>query len=476
LPARQAEPNRPWPAAKTGTEPAKRTVIRTLLVSILPAASANPDPPARLDLSALDLESLLTALAALVCAGLLATLRRAMAQSSAERVLQRAKSDGHRERLRPLLERIEPLTTSASVLETTASLLFALNLVRVLSESEVPGWGAILFTLGLGVPVLWFATDALARAIAQRSGDALLARVLPAFEALQLPLAALAWVFQVVRRGVLRALGVRDDAEATRQIVAGLREVIADAEIRGSLDATEREIIGNVMEFRDVDVAAVMTPRTEISAAEVEDGLLAAAQTAARSGHSRIPVYEGTLDTIIGTVSARDLVQVMAAGRLESTSLRQILHPAYFVPETKRISELLAELRREKIKMAIVLDEYGGTAGLVTVGDILSEIVGDIPDEYDEDEESPVRHLARGEAEVDASLHVSEVNEALDIEIPEEKDFETLGGFVLAELGHFPRQGESFVHGEAEFEVLEANDRRVLKVRIRRLEPARSNP
>jgi CBS domain containing-hemolysin-like protein len=117
--------------------------------------------------------------------------------------------------------------------------------------------------------------------------------------------------------------------------------------------------------------------------------------------------------------------------------------------------------------MAIVLDEYGGTAGLVTVGDILAEIVGDIPDEYDEDEPAPIRRMPGGAAEVAASLHVSEVNEALDLEIPEEADFETLGGFVLAELGHFPEPGESFRHGPAEYSVLEASDRRVLRVRVR---------
>jgi CBS domain containing-hemolysin-like protein len=308
--------------------------------------------------------------------------------------------------------------------------------------------------------------------MAQRHGDGLLARTLPVLHAVQLPLVALGTLFEHARRGMMRLLHLKDETGATREIVAGLREVIADAEVSGNLHQTEREIIGNVMEFRDEDVAALMTPRTEIQAADVEDGVLAAARIMAASGHSRIPVYEETLDTIIGTISARDLVQLMATGRAESASLRQIVHPAYFVPETKHLSELLGEMRREKMKMAIVLDEYGGTAGLVTMGDLLGELVGEIPDEYDADEPSPLRRMADGAVEVDASLHVSEVNEALDLDLPEESDFETLGGFVLAELGRFPHRGERFRRNGHEFVVVEANDRRVLKVCVRPLASA----
>jgi CBS domain containing-hemolysin-like protein len=147
------------------------------------------------------------------------------------------------------------------------------------------------------------------------------------------------------------------------------------------------------------------------------------------------------------------------------------MRPAVFVPETKLISELLAEFRRDKQKMAIVLDEYGGTAGLVTMGDILAEIVGEMGDEFDERVEDDVWRRDDGSADVVASLRISEVNEELELELPEEEDFETLAGFVLARLGHFPKPGEALVEDEVEFTVLEASDRRVLRVRVRRLAP-----
>jgi CBS domain containing-hemolysin-like protein len=439
----------------------------------LAPGGASPDPA--VDWTRVDGLGIALAGAALLLAGTFATLRRSLAQSVAERVLAPVGNAAHRTRLESLLGRVDRLTTSATVLETACALSFGVLVLRVVATDGAIGAREIATTLVVCVPVLWFVTDALARGLALRSGGAIVRIGLPLFHALQFPLELLAWSFEKVRRGILRLFGLRDDPEATRQIVAGLREVVEEAEISGKLDATEREIIGNVMEFRDVDVAAVMTPRTEIRAVDVELGVMAAAQELASSGHSRVPVYEGTLDKVIGTVSARDLVQVMAAGPTANADLRSLLHTAYFVPETKRIRELLGELRREKIEVAIVLDEYGGTAGLVTVGDIVGEIVGEIPDEYDEDEPSPLRRLPEGAAEVDATMHVSEVNEALDLDLPEEADYETLGGFVLAQLGHVPQRGEHFTRGTAEFAVVDANDRRVLKVRVKKV-PATSAP
>jgi CBS domain containing-hemolysin-like protein len=221
------------------------------------------------------------------------------------------------------------------------------------------------------------------------------------------------------------------------------------------------------MEFRDVNIAASMTPRTEIRGVEIGEDLLAAARRMAECGHSRIPVYEGSLDRIVGVLTARDVLQAAGEHGMQNQPLRAILRPAYFVPETKRLSELLAEFRREKIKLAIVLDEYGGTAGLVTLGDIIREIVGDIQDEFDVAGPQAFRRLSDGRIEIDAGLRTSEVNEELGTEIPEDGGFETLAGFVLAQLGHFPKRGESFTEGPFEYTVLEASDRRVIRVSLR---------
>jgi len=287
------------------------------------------------------------------------------------------------------------------------------------------------------------------------------------FHVLQWPVGMLSQLLNVLRKAILRIAGVPDPSSTTRRIVEGLRGVIEEAAISGDLDPSERELIENVMEFRDVDVAAVMTPRTEIHAVEQTASVLEAVQTFAENGVSRVPVYEEDIDTIIGTVTALEIAKTLSNGTLEGTSLTDLMRPATFVPETKLVSELLSEFRQEKQKMAIVLDEYGGTAGIVTLADVIAEIVGDIDDEY-ADALEPVHEVGDGSFEVIAAAHVSDVNEALDLEIPEEEDFETLGGFVLAELGHFPKAGESFTHSEVLYSVLEASDRRVLRVSVRR--------
>lgn len=442
----------------------------TLLTTPLPEASASFAP--LLQVGEHQLVALGAALLALGLAWFFACLRTSMGHASTARVLERVRDPQRRKLLAPRLERLSALADSASLFETACGILFALILVLLLAQSDELGWRDVLFALAISVPALYLATRGLAQAVALRFGDAWVATLLPAFHVVQLPLSGLVYVFRALRGGLLRALGLRDDDEEKREIVAGLSEVIADAAITGRLDATEREIIGNVMEFRDVDAAAVMTPRTEIRAVEVGDGVLQAARVAAETGHSRIPVYEGTLDSIIGTVSARELLGLLTHGEAEAADLRAMVHPAWFVPETKRVSEILADLRRENIKLAIVLDEYGGTAGLATIGDILEEIVGVIPDERGRTAPDPVQKLPGGVAEVDASMHVTEVNKALELEIPETADYETLGGFVLAELGRFPERGEGFIHEGTEFTVSDASDRRVLKVRVRRLAEA----
>lgn len=409
-------------------------------------------------------------LPALACLALVvgfASLRVSLQRSNAARVLARTASERKRAQLEPLLRRADSLATSARILEATSELAFAALVLRGLAGDGPITWAAVVEGLLIAVPAILLSAEVLPSAIALRAGDSILIRSLVLFDLVQTPLRWLVNFLEAARRVLMRVVGLRQNPDSSRQIVEGLREVIEDAELSGDLDETEREIIGNVMEFRDVNVSAVMTPRTEIHGAEIGDGTLAAARGVALSGHSRIPIYDGSLDTIIGVVTARDLLHVASEQGLGRASLRSILRPAHFVPETKRLSELLAEFRREKLKLAIVLDEYGGTAGLVTLGDIIGEIVGSIQDEFDEEAPQPVRRLQNGTAEVDASVRVSEVNQELSTEIPEGDDYETLAGFVLSELGHFPKRGEKFVVGGVEYAVLDASERRVHKVSIR---------
>jgi CBS domain containing-hemolysin-like protein len=394
-------------------------------------------------------------------------VRLALQRSNPARVLPRLSEAARRERIEALLARADHLAQSAGILALAAGVAFTLALLAHVAGGSALDARALLVSAAIALPALLVGAEAVPAALALRYGDALIARTLPAFHVLQLPIAGIVRLFETLRRALLRVAGSSQDPRSARAIVEGLREVIEESAFSGALDETEKEIIGNVMEARDVNVAAIMTPRTEIRALEIGEGLAGAAQSVAGSGHSRVPVYEGSLDRIVGVVTARDVLAVAAEDGLETERLRSILRPAWFVPETKPVSELLSEFKREKLKLAVVLDEYGGTAGIVTLGDVVQQLVGDIQDEFDAAPAQPVRRLPDGSAEVDASLNVGEVNERLEVALPEDEHYETLAGYVLSELGHFPRRGERFRAAGCEFTVLESSDRRVLKMLVR---------
>ena len=413
------------------------------------------------------LEALPWAVGLLLCSFAFALLRSSLQFSRTARVGSLARSEDERQRIESLLENVERLSSSASLLKVCCELLFVALVLGMMTGDGGMQWGALLGSVAIAGPALLFIAEFLPGAFARRYGDQLLLKVLPSFDVVQRPLQLIILVLDGLNSAIQRMLGVESETAETREIVEGLREVIEDSERRDDLNATERELIENVIEFSDVDVAEIMTPRTEIHGVDLEDGLREVIQVAASEGHSSIPVFEDNLDNIIGYVSARGIVQWLADGELESSNFRKNLRPVYFVPETKRVTDLLTEFRRGKRKMAIVLDEYGGTAGMVTLGDILREIVGDVGDEYDRDDPEPVHFTAPGVALIEASLRIPELNEAMELELSEEEDYETLGGFVLAEFGRFPRVGESFERGGTRYEVTDATDRRVLRVEVR---------
>ncbi len=366
------------------------------------------------------------------------------------------------------VERRESLGASASLgaqLCRVAATLVLLSLLAGLS-----GWTALeaaAVTLLLGAPLLHLTTQTLPAALAGSRGEALLRVALPSFARLSIPMLPLVGLLRIIRRAILRGVRSSEADEGTRRMVQGFRAMVENAEFDGDLAAETRELIANAIEFGEGDAAEVMTPRTEIFAIEDDAALSDAVAVFASASFSRIPVYEGTIDTIIGTLTALEAAKAVAEGRLETTRIRDIMRPPLLVPETVRVPDLLNQFRADRQKMAIVVDEYGGTAGLVTLADVVAEIVGHVSDEYEE-ENTAFRKLEGGAVEADASLHVSEVNEALDLEIPEESDYETLGGFVLSEIGRFPSSGEAFSANGVTFRVSEASDRRVLRVVLER--------
>ncbi len=251
-----------------------------------------------------------------------------------------------------------------------------------------------------------------------------------------------------------------------RDLVKEMEDLIEAGTAQGLLNEDEEDMLLSVLSFRKTLVREVAVPRTEMVCVEVGAPLEELARTMVEEGHSRIPVYEGDVDHVVGFVAARDVLHFWGAPP-PYPPLRKLLRPPYFVPETMSLEALLGEFRRRRLHLAIAVDEYGGVSGLATLEDVLEEIVGDIQDEYDE-EDAEIREAGDG-LRVDARTELEKLEERLEIEFGEEVEYETVGGLVFQALGRVPKAGETFRYRGLEITVLDADKRRVKEVKIRKL-------
>lgn len=233
---------------------------------------------------------------------------------------------------------------------------------------------------------------------------------------------------------------------------------------QGVVNDAEKDMISGILDFGDTVARKIMTPRIDLTTFEVEGDMPDLIMLVAQSGHSRIPIYEGDLDNIVGVIHAKDLLQLPGNISRDSVPIRDVMRPPYFIPETKKVNALLAEFKRSKQPLAIVRDEYGVTSGLVTIEDVLEEIVGDIQDEYDQ-EEPQVQVLDSTTSIIDGKMSLGDVNERMGLELPEE-DADTIGGFVFGLIGHAAAKGESARWEDIEFVVEDTDGRRITKVRL----------
>jgi len=274
-----------------------------------------------------------------------------------------------------------------------------------------------------------------------------------------------------------RAVRTATGAHKTPQpevIEQEILSVVEEGEEQGVVDEQEREMIESVIEFRDTTAGQIMTARPDIVALPINSSLAHVKQTIEESGHSRIPVYEGTLDQIVGILYARDLLRFIGQPP-EQFDMRAAMRPPLYAPETKPLRDLLRDFRVQKVHIAIVLDEYGGTAGLITIEDILEELVGDISDEHEPVEPSLFRRIDEQTAEADARIPIDEFNRLTGSSIPEDAGYTTLGGFLSTALGRIPTPGTTFEQSGVKYTVLEAEPQRVRRVRVEQvLQPAES--
>jgi CBS domain containing-hemolysin-like protein len=349
-------------------------------------------------------------------------------------------------------------STSLIVASSVATLLFSDILPRP--------WDEVAATVGLSLVVL-IMCELVPKNLAVRQPrriSRVLARPVQLFSFLLTPVRVLAGGLV---GGLMRAVGQPGGSHTVPIITEDdVRSTITLAErSEGGISEEDADRIEGILDLDRVTAGQVMRPRVDIKAVPADMPPMDALDVVLREGHSRIPVYEESIDRIVGVLYDKDLFRYIRESQPDMT-LRELARPAIFVPESKRADELLREFQKEKVHLAIVFDEYGGTAGLVTIEDILEEIVGEIQDEYDE-EPIAVEAIGPDEWLVDAGLRVEEVEEELGVNFDGDADDETLGGYVVGLLGEAPEKGDCVYSGPVKLQVEEVNGNRILRVRVR---------
>jgi len=359
-----------------------------------------------------------------------------------------------------------------ALLETTHALhLVSLVAMVVLFEvwsltrfgPELAGWlvgaavSAVIAVVLCGVvPTAW----------ANCAAESVLASTLPVLQAVRAAFGPCRRVLGVFGALVRRLAGVPKHRETLSDIEEELVNVADEGEREGALEEEQKDMIANIIKFKRTDASQIMTPRTDVTSIDADETVGEARRLIAESGFSRIPTTSGNLDTIVGILYAKDLLTPAPEGTPEPQRVGDVMRKALFVPETKRLDELLRDFQTNQVHIAVVLDEYGGTAGLVTIEDVVEEIVGEIVDEYEPEPAQPIRRVGQRAFQVEARVHIDQLNEALDLHLPEDEDYETIGGFVLSRLGYIPKAGEALEHDGLAITVLEADQRRILRLRI----------
>lgn len=265
---------------------------------------------------------------------------------------------------------------------------------------------------------------------------------------------------------VVRLMGMDPHANEENVTEEEIRMMVDVGGENGVIEDTQKEMINNIFEFDDITAEDIMTPRTEVESVEVNDGIAEALRICVDGGYSRIPVYEEDIDNIVGVLYVKDLLPYVGQTIPKDVSLRLLMRKTYFVPGTKRCGDLFAAMTEKHVQMTVVVDEYGGFAGIVTMEDLLESIVGNIQDEYDHEEEE-VQKTSDNTFEVDGSVNIEELGELLDVKFPE-GDYETIAGYIMDVIGRIPGEDEhpSVQLDNVTFTVMKMDERRIERVHI----------
>ncbi len=349
------------------------------------------------------------------------------------------------------------------LLVVLASHLAVATLVGLVAEQAFGTWGVLLgvlfevgflFVVGEAAPKTWAVLNSERAAL-------LVARPVVVIG----DFAPLRWIARGligVSNALLPGKGLKQGPYVSEEELLAMTDAAADDDV---IEQEERELIRSVFEFGDTVAREVMVPRPDIVGVEGGQEVSDVIDLAMRHGYSRIPVYDENIDNVIGVVFTKDLMRAEREGRAE-TPVRNLAREGLFVPESKPVAELMREMQHKKLHLAFVLDEFGDTAGLVTLEDLIEELVGEITDEYDV-EEAPIERLANGEVRVNGKMPIDEVNDLLKIQLPEGDDWDTVAGLLFNKMGHVPVDGEGVKCTGHTLTAERVQGRRIGRVRIK---------
>jgi len=372
------------------------------------------------------------------------------------------------------LRRDPSLFLSTILIINSVALIVASSVGTLLLVHNIPPpWGEVAATAGISVIVLIFSELTPKNIAVRRPQQVALVLARPVRLASVLLRPAIV-VLGAAVAVIMRILGQGGFNKPTPVITEEeLRQIVTVSEKEGVIEEEEHDMIRGIIEFGETTVGEVKVPRVDMIALPVDTPLMEALDVILQQGHSRIPIYEDNVDNIAGILYEKDLLKYLRENQLE-VNLRDVVRPALFAPESKRVDELFRELQRQKVHIAIVLDEYGGTDGLVTLEDLLEEIVGEIQDETDQ-EEPLLEQLDENTWAVSAMIDMEQLNEDLELSLPI-NGVETLGGFVYEQLGHVPIVGAVVETDAIRIEVLEVEGRRIRTLRVKRKLPQPGAP
>lgn len=370
-----------------------------------------------------------------------------------------------------ILGQLDPLVLAATILRVLFNLAMVVSVFAALNGAAFGSalMRLLIASLPAGLLILVFSV-AIPYAWAGYAGEALIAGLWPALRLACVGLMPLVWFLRLFDELVRRLADAPVPGSAAQEAVESKEEILAavsEGTAEGAVDEEQKKMIEGIISFRDLQVSQIMTPRTDMITASVHATLEEIRDKVLRDGLARLPVHDGNLDNILGIIYAKDLLSLLGSGQQQTFNIRQLMRPPLFVPHSKPLRDLLRQFLAQRVHIAIVLDEFGGTAGLITSEDILEEIVGDIADEYEKASVHTLKRIDPVTVDVDARMNVTDLNRELNLQLPENQEYQTAGGLVINMLGTIPIRGEQVQIGDITITVMESDARKVKLLRLK---------